>query len=58
MWSASKKIGLMAVSGDHVYARAFRTHRFGDMFAIVRPTVSYGRLAPWPGEYMLRHGLP
>ena len=45
----------MAVSGEIVYARGIPNAQVGDMFAIVRPTVSYGRSHRGSGEYMLRH---
>lgn len=46
---------LRATSGQIVYARGIPSAQAGDMFQIVRPTVSYGSSHRGSGEYMLRH---
>ncbi len=46
---------LRSASGQLVYARGIPNAQVGDMFAIVRPTVKYGRSHRGSGEYRLRH---
>jgi hypothetical protein len=46
---------LITASGQIVYARGIPNAQVGDMFAIVRPTVAYGRSHRGSGEFMLRH---
>ena len=46
---------LRSASGEIVYARGIPNARPGDMFAIVRPTVSYGSSHRGSGEFRLRH---
>jgi len=43
------------VSGQLAYGRGIPSAQIGDMFAIVRPTVAYGRSHRGSGEYELRH---
>jgi hypothetical protein len=43
------------VNGQLAYARGIPDAQPGDMFAIVRPTISYGRAHDRSGEYELRH---
>lgn len=46
---------LLTSSGQIVYARGIANAQVGDMFAIVRPTVAYGRSHRGSGEFRLRH---
>ena len=46
---------LRSASGQLVYARGIPNAQVGDMYAIVRPTVKYGRSHRGSGEYRLRH---
>lgn len=46
---------LRSASGELVYARGIPNAQVGDMFAIVRPTVKYGRSHRGAAEYRLRH---
>jgi hypothetical protein len=47
---------LRSTSGELVYARGIPNAQVGDMFAIVRPTVKFGRShSYWTGEQRLRH---
>ena len=46
---------LRTASGQIVYARGIPNAQPGDMFAIVRPTVSYGSSHRGSGEFRLRH---
>ncbi len=43
------------VSGQLAYARGIANAQLGDMYAIVRPTVQYGRSHRASGEFELRH---
>ena len=46
---------LRSSSGQLVYARGIPNAQVGDMYAIARPTVSYGRSHRGSGEFRLRH---
>ena len=46
---------LRSANGQLVYARGIPNAQIGDMYAIVRPTVKYGRSHRGSGEYRLRH---
>ncbi len=46
---------LRSASGQLVYARGIPNARVGDMYAIARPTVTYGRSHRGSGEFRLRH---
>jgi nucleoid-associated protein YgaU len=46
---------LLTANGQLVYARGIPNAQVGDMFAIVRPVVAYGRSHRGSGEFRLRH---
>ncbi|MBS0211723.1 MAG: LysM peptidoglycan-binding domain-containing protein [Proteobacteria bacterium] len=46
--------GIRVTNGQLAYARGIPDAKAGDMFAIVRPTVSFGRNHRGSGEYQLR----